>query len=135
MQDPDPKHPTIPITHTWEHTSASSQSGRHYGKYCALLRDKAPTIGIIASVANFCFQWGTTITRWEKDIQAQLPKDRRTRQMTRIRRIKLIEGNLNTSLSELWGLWLMDNSKTKHFLHRTQFGLRKGQMAVSAVLI
>jgi hypothetical protein len=29
----------------------------------------------------------------------------------------------------------MDNSKTKHFLHRTQFGLRKGQMAVSAVLI
>jgi hypothetical protein len=69
MRYPDPARPTpsidtsltykgfqSAIKNTRERTS-SSPSGRHYGHYRALLR--SPTmLGIIAALANFCFQWG-----------------------------------------------------------------------------
>ena len=72
MQYPDPQTPTPEfdamitedeffqaVYHTHERTS-SSPSGRHYGHYHTLLRD--PTlIRCIASIANFCFQWGITL--------------------------------------------------------------------------
>jgi hypothetical protein len=72
MRYPDPLHPPTSINtqittesfsnamaHTRERTS-SSPSGRHYGHYRALLR--APDLlGNIASLANFCFQWGVTM--------------------------------------------------------------------------
>jgi hypothetical protein len=44
------------IAHTRERTS-TSPSGRHYGHYRTLLRSPN-TLGYIASLANFCFQWG-----------------------------------------------------------------------------
>ena len=74
---PDPTNPTtefdVTITddeffkavyHTHKSTS-SSPSGQHYGHYQALLCDPA-LLGCIASIANFCFQWGITLRRWEK---------------------------------------------------------------------
>jgi hypothetical protein len=47
------------MEHMRERTS-TSPSGRHYGHYQALLHDK-DTLGHIASLANFCFQWGITL--------------------------------------------------------------------------
>jgi hypothetical protein len=114
MRYPDPARP-IPcidtnltyeglrsaIMNTWERTS-SSPSGRHYGHYRALLRSP-PMLGIVAELANFCFQWGVTMKRWEKAIQPQIPKDAGTPRITRIRRITLLEADLNLCLSELSG--------------------------------
>ena len=87
MQYPDPESPTPQINseityeglskamaHTRERTS-SSPSGRHYGHYRTLLRSPM-ILGIIAALANFCFKWGVTMTRWEIAIQPQIPKVR-----------------------------------------------------------
>ena len=146
MQYPDPKHPTEPINttittesfsdameHTRERTS-SSPSGRHYGHYRALLRDKI-LLGLIAALANFCFQWGKTLKRWEKVTQPMIPKDPGTPRITRMRRITLIEADLNTCLSELFGRRLMINAEKHGILHKAQFGSRQGKMAISAVLL
>ena len=73
--------------------------------------------------------------RWEKVIQPQIPKDKGIPRITRIRRITLIEADLNISLSELFGRRLMDNAETHNLLHPHQFGSRKGRMAISAVLL
>jgi hypothetical protein len=52
----NPEEFNAAIAHTRERTS-SSPSGRHYGHYRTLLRSQS-TLAIIASLANFCFQWG-----------------------------------------------------------------------------
>ena len=146
MRYPDPESPTpcidthltyeglqSAIMNTRERTS-SSPSGRHYGHYRTLLR--SPTIlGIIAALANFCFQWGVTMKRWEKAIQPQIPKDEGTPRITRIRRITLLEADLNLCLSELFGRRLMANAEKHHLLHPHQYGSRKGKMCISAVLL
>jgi hypothetical protein len=121
------------IAHTRERTS-SSPSGRHYGHYRALLR-KPTILGIIAALANFCFNWGVTMARWKKVIQPQIPKDKGTPRINQIRRITLIEADLNISLSELFGRRLMDNAEKYNLLHPHQFGSRKGKMSISAVLL
>ena len=113
MQYPYPDNPTpmIDITlandtfhtaiyHTRESTS-SSPSGRHYGHYRTLLRAPA-LLDSIASLANFCFQWGVTLTRWETVIQPIIPKDPGTPKINRLWRIALIEADLNVCLSELF---------------------------------
>ena len=88
------------IFHTRERTS-SSPSGRHYGHYRTLLCN--PTLlGCIASIANFCFTWGVSLCRWEKAIQPLIPKDPGVPRIHRMRRIILIEGDLNICLSELF---------------------------------
>lgn len=146
MRYPDTTRPTPPIdstideegfvsaiAHTRERTS-SSPSGRHYGHYRALLR-KPAILGLIAHLANFCFKWGVTMQRWTKVIQPQIPKDKGTPLITRIRRITLIEADLNISLSELFGRRMMDNAEKHKLLHPQQYGSRKGRMAISAVLL
>jgi hypothetical protein len=93
MRYPDLAKPTEPIdttittdtfsqaiAHTRERTS-SSPSGRHYGHYRTLLRDEN-LIGDIAALANFCFRWGKTLTRWEKVTQPLIPKDPGTPRIT-----------------------------------------------------
>jgi hypothetical protein len=71
---------------------------------------------------------------WEKVIQPQIPKDKGTPRITRIRRITLIEADLNISLSKHFGRRLMDNAETHQLLHpRHQFGSRQGRMWISAV--
>jgi hypothetical protein len=146
MRYPDPTCPTpcIDTTLTYEgfqsaikntrERTSSSPSGRHYGHYRALFR--SPTIlGIIAALANFCFQWGVTMKCWEKAIQPQLPKDKGTPQITRIRRITLLKADLNLCLSELFGRRLMDNAEKHHLLHPHQYGSRKDKMCISALLL
>jgi hypothetical protein len=146
MQYPNPSHPTTPINtqittesfsdamaHTRERTS-SSPSGRHYGHYRTLLRDEDIT-GYIASLANFCFTWGVTMKRWEKVTHTIIPKDPGTPRITRIRRITLIEADLNVCLSELFGRRLMANAEKHGILHKAQFGSRQGKMAISTVLL
>jgi hypothetical protein len=146
MQYPDPTTPTTPIdttitaetfsqvvAHTRERTS-SSPLGRHYGHYRTILRD-ATLIEDIAAIANFCFQWGKTLTRWEKVTQPLLPKEPGTPRINRIRRITLVEADLNICLSEIFGCRLMTNAEKHGLLHKAQFGSRKGRMAISAVLL
>jgi hypothetical protein len=129
MRYPDTSNPTEPINtqittetfsdameHMRERTS-SSPSGRHYGHYRALLRDKE-TLGQIASLANFCFQWGVTLKRWEKVTQPLIPKDPGTPKITRMRRITLLEADLNVCLSELFGRRLMANAEKHGILHK-----------------
>jgi hypothetical protein len=41
--------------------------------------------------------------RWEKAIQPQIPKDKGTPRITHIRRITLLEADLNLCLTELFG--------------------------------
>jgi hypothetical protein len=133
MQYPDPDNPTPPIDthitnetfmdamkHTRERTS-SSPSGRHYGHYRTLLRDKE-LIGCIAQLANFCFQWGKTLKRWERVTQPLIPKDPGIPKINQIQRITLIEADLNICLSELFGRRLMDSAETHGILHRGQYG-------------
>jgi hypothetical protein len=146
MRYPDPTSPTGPIdtaittehfsqavAHTRERTS-SSPSGRHYGHYRTLLRDEH-LIGDIANIANFCFRWGITLTRWETVTQPLIPKDTGTPRINRIRRITLVEADLNVCLSELFGHRLMINAEQHGLLHPAQYGSRKGKMAISAVLL
>jgi hypothetical protein len=91
---------------------------------------------ILAALANFCFQWGVSMKRWEKAaIQPQIPKDKGTPRLTRIRRITLLEADLNLCLSELFGRHLMANAEKHHLLHPHQYGSRKGKMCISAVLL
>jgi hypothetical protein len=98
MRYTDPDNPTPPIDtniatdtfmdamkHTRERTS-SSPSGRHYGHYRTLLRDEE-LIGCITQLANFCFQWGKTLKRWEKVTQPLIPKDPGIPKINRVRRI------------------------------------------------
>ena len=86
MQYPQLQQPTPPIDttitsdefyqmifHTRECTS-SSPSGHHYGHYQTMLR-KPTLLNCIASIANFCFQWGISLRHWEKAIQPPIPKD------------------------------------------------------------
>jgi hypothetical protein len=142
MQYPDPANPTpminftidaegltSAISHTREGTS-SSPSGRHYGHYCSLIQSP-DTIGYIASLADFCFNWGVTMQRWEKVTQPQLPKESGTPCITWIQRITLIEADLNMCLSELFGRQLMDNAEKHKLLHPSQFGSCKGRMSIS----
>jgi hypothetical protein len=137
MRYPDPNHPTplidatidaesliSAIAHTRERTSLSP-SGRHYGHYRTLLRSPL-ILGLIASLADFCFRWGVTMTQWNKVIQPQLPKDNGTPRLNRIRRITLIEADLNLSLSILFGRRMMDNAESHQLLHPHQYGSRKG---------
>jgi hypothetical protein len=146
MQYPEPANPTPTINgsisleefceaiaHTRERTS-SSPSGRHYGHYRTLLRSEN-TLAIIASLANFCFQWGVTLSRWEKVTQPMIPKDKGPPRINRIRRITLIEADLNVCLSELFGRRLMENAEKHNILHPSQYGSRQGKMAISAVLL
>jgi hypothetical protein len=146
MQYPDPTTPTplidatiddesliSAIAHTRKRTS-SSPSGRHYGHYRTLLQSPL-ILGLIASLADFCFRWGVTMTRWNKVIQPQLPKDNGTPRLNRIRRITLIEADLNMSLSILFGRRMMDNAEYYQLLHPHQYGSRKGCMSISAVLL
>jgi hypothetical protein len=146
MRYPDPSNPTptidITITtdtfsaavkHTRERTS-SSPSGRHYGHYRALLRDEQ-LIGAIANVANYCFLWGITLPRWEKVTQPMIPKDPGTPRVTRLRRITLVEADLNVCLSEIFSNRLMNNAEKHGLIHPAQFGSRRGKMAISAVLL
>jgi hypothetical protein len=72
---------------------------------------------------------------WEKAIQPQIPKDRGTPQITHIRRITLLEADLNLCLSELFGQRLMANAEKHQLLHPHQYGSRKGKMCISAVLL
>jgi hypothetical protein len=75
--------------------------------------------------------------RWEKAIQPQIPKNKGTPRITRIRQITLLEANLNLCLSELFGRRLMDNAKKNItcFTH-TNMALRKAsKMCISAVLL
>jgi hypothetical protein len=86
MQYPDPNHPTPTINtiittdtfidmvkHTCKRTS-SFPSGRHFGHYRTLLQ--APDLlGNIAAVANFCFQWGKSLKRWERVTHTLIPKE------------------------------------------------------------
>ena len=121
------------IFHTRERTS-SSPSGCHYGHYRTLLRD--PTLlGCIASIANFCFNWGVSLHRWEKAIQPLIPKDPGIPKINRMRRIVLIEGDLNICLSELFSQRLMLHAEKYGILHKGQYGSRKGKMAISMVLL
>jgi hypothetical protein len=121
------------VKHSCERTS-SSPSGRHYGHYRALLR--APdTLGVIAAVADFCFAWGVSLTRWEKVTHTLIPKEPGTPKINRIRRITLIEADLNMCLSEIFGRRMMDSAETHGLLHKAQYGSRRGKMAISAVLL
>jgi hypothetical protein len=146
MRYPDPMHPTplidstiddesfnSAVAHTRERTS-SSPSGRHYGHYRTLLRSPV-VLGLIAALADFCFRWGVTMKRWNKVIQPQLPKDTGTPRINRIRRITLIEADLNLSLSLLFGRRMMDNAESYNLLHPHQYGSRQGRMSISAVLL
>jgi hypothetical protein len=102
--------------------------------YRALLH--SPTIlAIIAALANFCFQWGVTMKRWEKSVQPQIPKDKGTPSITRIRRITLLEADLNICLSDIFGRRLLDNAEKHLLLHPHQYGSRKGKMCIRAVLL
>ena len=146
MRYPNPDNPTAPIdttitmetfsqavAHTRERTS-SSPSGRHYGRYRTLLCDEN-LIGDIASQANFCFRWGKTLAQSEKVTQPLLPKDPGTPHINWIRRITLVEADLNVCLSKIFGRRLMTNVEKHGLLHKAQFGSRKGKMAISAVLL
>ena len=142
---PDPSLPTPPINtqmtaddfssamaHKRERTS-SLPSGRHYGHYRALLRDQN-LLGDIAALANFCFQWGVT-KHWEKVTQTLIPKEPGTPRITRMRRITLVEADLNVCLSEIFGRRLMINAEKHGILHKARFGSRQGKMAISTVLL
>jgi hypothetical protein len=121
------------MAHTKERTS-SSPSGRHYGHYRTLLR--APIIlGIIAALANFCFNWGVTMSRWQNAIQPQIPKVSGIPRIDKIRRITLLEGDLNLCLSDIFGRRMMENAELHGLLNPFQFGSRKGKMCISAVLL
>jgi hypothetical protein len=146
MRYPDPDNPTPTITttitaqqfadaiaHTRESTS-SSPSGRHYGHYRALLRN-TDLLACISSIANFCFQWGVTLRRWEKVTQPLIPKDTGPPKITRLRRIALLEADLNVCLSELFSRRLMPQAEKYGLLHPSQYGARKGKMAIDAVLL
>jgi hypothetical protein len=146
MQYPDPANPTPPINitidddtfrdavyHTRERTS-SSPSGRHYGHYRTLLR--APEIlSCITALTNFCFRWGVTMKRWETVIQPLIPKDPGIPKLGRLRRIALLEADLNIALSELFSRRMMYHAEKHNILHPGQYGSRKGKMAISAVLL
>jgi hypothetical protein len=146
MRYPDPLNPTTQfeshisaedfaamVKHSCERTS-SSPSGCHYGHYRALLRDP-DTLGIIAEVADFCFTWGISLSRWEKVTHTLIPKEPGTPKINRVRRITLIEADLNMCLSKNFGRRMMDSAKTHGLLHKAQYGSRQGKMAISAVLL
>ena len=131
MRYPDPNTPTPvfdatitedefvhAIVHTHESTF-SSPSGQHYGHHHTLLRDPI-LLGCIASIANFCFQWGVTLHRWETVIQPLIPKAPGIPRINRMRCIILIEGDLNICLSEIFSRRMMLNAKTHGLLHKGQ---------------
>jgi hypothetical protein len=148
MRYPNPAHPTPPIDTTittedlsalvknhCEHTS-SSPSGHHFGHYHTLLCDP-DILGYIASIVNFCFQWGKTLHRWEKVTYTLIPKEPGISKLTCIQCIPLIEVDLNhLCLSEIYGKRLMDNAEQYYdLLHASQYSSRKGKMAIRAVLL
>ena len=107
---------------------------QHYGHYWTLLCNPA-LLGCIASIANFCFQWGITLCRWETVIQPLIPKDLGVPQINWMWWIVLIEGNLNICLSKIFSHRMMLNAKTHGLLHKGQYGAWKGKMAISMVLL
>ena len=52
-----------------------------------------------------------------------------------MRRIVLIEGDLNICLSKIFSHQMMQNAKKYGLLHRGQYGARRGKMAISMVLL
>ena len=72
---------------------------------------------------------------WEKAIQPLIPKDPSTPRLHRMRRIVLIEGDLNLCLSEIFSHQMMNNAEQHGLLHNGQYGARCGKMAISMVLL
>jgi hypothetical protein len=115
-------------------STASSPSGIHYGHYRTLLRDNNlfDTYGLMTI---FAFQWGVVPKRWLSAVQILLEKDPGNPRITRLRRIQLLESDMNTGFKVIWGHRLLNKATEMGLISDWQFGIRKGRMCISAVLL
>jgi hypothetical protein len=114
--------------------TASSPSGIHYGHYRTMLRDPSifDTYGLMTI---FAFQWGVVPTRWLSAVQILLEKDPGRPRISRLRRIQLLEADMNTGFKVIWGHRLLNKATQLGLISDCQYGIRKGRMCLSAVLL
>jgi len=116
-----------------EKTSSSIISGRHIGKYKAVL-DHPSLVHMYSSMMTIPYKHGFTFQRWRDVVDVVLPKDEGEYKIHRFRIIRLVESDFNQSLGMLFA------RPMGHFLEDTneypemQYGSRDGQMTISAVL-
>lgn len=83
----------------------------------------------------FAFQWGIVPKRWLKAVQILLEKDPGTPQINRLRRIQLLEADMNTGFKSIWGQRLLQKATQLGMISDWQFGIRRGRMCIRAILL
>ena len=112
---------------------SSSQSGRHYSMYKALLAFPF-TVQVMVKMINFCVKNNIILQRWKKILQVMLCKIPGNFQLDKMRVINLIEADINMFLRLTWGKKFVRNIlKYDQFLPE-QMGNRPGYQCSSAVL-
>eukprot|EP00957_Ditylum_brightwellii_P184577 14057768-Ditylum_brightwellii.AAC.1 len=81
------------------------------------------------------FLVGFTPSRWEKAIDCMLEKDPSDPKIDCLRIIVIVEGDMNAIMKVIWNQRLVPVAEKTQFLSPVQFGNRKEQTALDALLL
>eukprot|EP00957_Ditylum_brightwellii_P022514 1698756-Ditylum_brightwellii.AAC.1 len=81
------------------------------------------------------FQCGFTPSRWLKSVNVMLEKDPGSPKHHRLCIIMIVEASMNMIMKVIWARQLAPNAEAANYISRVQFGNRKGQMALDALLL
>ena len=136
----------------WRESTTTSPSGRHLGRYKALLTNMkhtntdndTPTIPYeeqqtfiitsIIAVINFCIQRNHTLLRWKKVINTMIFKESGNYKIHRLRVIHIYEADFNLLLAIKWRQ-LLQYANMHGLINSGLFGGRPGCEAQSLVFL
>lgn len=134
----------------WRESTTTSPSGRHLGRYKALLSsgaDDSPELQgqtflskqqqiakLILQLINFCIQTGYVLERWKNVVNIMIFKDQGNFQIHRLRIIHIYEADFNLVLAVKWRE-LLHYADRRNSINAGQYGGRPGREATSVALL
>jgi hypothetical protein len=137
---------------SWRETTTTSPSGRHLGRYKALLTNieshslEADTpkdyytnqqmfiIESIVAIINYCIRHNYTLNRWKKIINTMIFKETGNYKIHRLRVIHIYEADFNLLLAIKWRQ-LLHYANMEGLINKGLFGGRPGCKAQSLVFL
>ena len=133
----------------WKELTSTSPSGRHLGRYKALLATgsyspetqehstfqtkQGDIISIILRIINYCINTGYPLLRWRQVINTMIFKDSGVYRIHRLRVIHIYEADLNLIYAVKWRQ-LLKHADDRGLIHPGQYGGRNGCEATSMAL-
>eukprot|EP00957_Ditylum_brightwellii_P020115 1517386-Ditylum_brightwellii.AAC.1 len=81
------------------------------------------------------FRFGFTPIRWTKAIGVMLEKNIGNPKITHLCIIVIVEGDMNLIMKIIWNKHLVPTAEQHNFLSPVQFGNRKGETSLDALLL